>query len=175
MELVNDARLIIPFYDEYDELVAVSGRALETSDKTLRYVTLRTNDSQSKLIFGMDRLDKNSHIYLVEGPIDSLFIKNCVASGDANLALTADSLNISTDKITLIYDNEPRNKEILKLMQNAINLRFNVVIWPDTIQGKDINEMVMGGIASDEIEKIISNNTFSGLEAQTKFVFWKKL
>ena len=123
----------------------------------------------------MDRLDKNSHTYLVEGPIDSLFIKNCVASGDANLALTADSLNISTDKITLIYDNEPRNKEILKLMQNAINLRFNVVIWPDTIQGKDINEMVMGGIASDEIEKIISNNTFSGLEAQTKFVFWKKL
>ena len=174
-ELVDDARLVIPFYDEYDELIAVSGRALETSDKTLRYVTLRTNDSQSKLIFGMDRLDKNSHIYLVEGPIDSLFIKNCVASGDANLALTAESLDVSTDKITLIYDNEPRNKEILKLMQNAINLRFNVVIWPDTIQGKDINEMIMGGISFDEIEKIISSNTFSGLEAQTKFVFWKKL
>jgi hypothetical protein len=98
-----------------------------------------------------------------------------VASGDANLALTADSLNVSTDKITLIFDNEPRNKEILKLMQNAINLRFNVVIWPDTIAQKDINDMVRGGIAVDEIEKIISNNTFSGLEAQTKFVFWKKL
>ena len=93
----------------------------------------------------------------------------------SNLALTAESLDVSTDKITLIYDNEPRNKEILKLMQNAINLRFNVVIWPDTIQGKDINEMIMGGISFDEIEKIISSNTFSGLEAQTKFVFWKKL
>jgi DNA primase len=173
--IVDDARLVIPFYDDYNELIAVSGRALETGDKTLRYVTLRTNDSQAKLMYGMDRLDKNSAIRIVEGPIDSLFVKNCIASGDANLALAADSLDMPSDKITLIFDNEPRNKEILKLMQNAINLHFNVVIWPDTMQGKDINEMVMSGISLDEIEKIISSNTFSGLEAKTKFVFWKKL
>jgi transcription elongation factor Elf1 len=49
-QLLDDARLVIPFYDEYNDLIAVSGRALETSDKTLRYVTLRINDSQNKLI-----------------------------------------------------------------------------------------------------------------------------
>ena len=80
----------------------------------------------------------------------------------------------SSDLI-LIFDNEPRNKEIVKLMQDAIKLGHDVVIWPDMLKSKDINEMVMSGISSDEIEAIISSNTFKGLEAQAKFVFWKKV
>ncbi len=94
--IVDDARLVIPFYDEYNELIAVSGRALETGDKTLRYITLRTNDSQDKLIFGMDRVDLNQTVKIVEGPVDSLFLKNCIASGDANLVLCADAISSLT-------------------------------------------------------------------------------
>ena len=172
-KLIDDARVIIPFYDVYNNLIAVSGRALETSDKTLRYITIRTTDSEEKLVFGMDRVSVHEPVRVVEGPLDSLFVKNCVASADANLAIVAE--NISAGKKVLIFDNEPRNKEIVKLMQDAIKLNYDVVIWPDTIQGKDINEMVMNGISVDEIESIISSNTFSGLEAQTKFVFWKKI
>ena len=171
--IVDDARLVIPFYDEYNELIAVSGRALETGDKTLRYITLRTNDSQDKLIFGMDRVDLNQSVKIVEGPVDSLFLKNCIASGDANLVLCADA--ISSDKIVLIFDNEPRNKEIVKMMQNAIGLKYDVVIWPDTIGGKDINEIILSGKSQDEIEEIISSNTFRGIEAQLKFNMWKKV
>jgi transcription elongation factor Elf1 len=171
--IVDDARLVIPFYDEYNELIAVSGRALETGDKTLRYITLRTNDSQDKLIFGMDRVDLNQTVKIVEGPVDSLFLKNCIASGDANLVLCADA--ISSDKIVLIFDNEPRNKEIVKMMQNAIGLKYDVVIWPDTIGGKDINEIILSGKSQDEIEEIISSNTFRGIEAQLKFNMWKKV
>jgi len=171
--VVDDARLVIPFYDKYNDLIAVSGRALETSDKTLRYVTLRTNDSKDKLLYGMDRVNLSETVKIVEGPIDSLFLTNCIASGDANLVLTADE--ISSDKKVLIFDNEPRNKEIVKMMQNAIRLGNDIVIWPDTIEGKDINEIILGGITSDELEGIISSNTFSGLQAQTKFVFWKKV
>lgn len=172
-KLIDDARVIIPFYDVYNNLIAVSGRALETSDKTLRYITIRTTDSEEKLVFGMDRVSVHEPVRVVEGPLDSLFVKNCVASADANLAIVAE--NISAGKKVLIFDNEPRNKEIVKLMQDAIKLNYDVVIWPNTIQGKDINEMVMNGISVDEIESIISSNTFSGLEAQTKFVFWKKI
>jgi transcription elongation factor Elf1 len=172
-QILDDARLVIPFYDEYNELIAISGRALETSDKTLRYVTIRTNESEDKLLYGLDRIDKSKSLKIVEGPIDSLFLSNCVASGDANLTIAAK--NIDSDKKILIFDNEPRNKEIVKMMQDAIKSQHDVVIWPDTIQGKDINEMVMNGLSPDEIEKIISNNTFRNLEAQTKFVFWKKV
>ena len=171
--IVDDARLVIPFYDKYNDLIAVSGRALETSDKTLRYVTLRTNDSKDKLLYGMDRVDLSETVKIVEGPIDSLFLTNCIASGDTNLVLTSDE--ISSDKKVLIFDNEPRNKEIVKMMQNAIRLGNDIVIWPNNIAGKDINEIILGGITSDELEGIISSNTFSGLQAQTKFVFWKKV
>ena len=172
-KLIDDARVIIPFYDVYNNLIAVSGRALETSDKTLRYITIRTTDNEEKLVFGMDRVSVHEPVRVVEGPLDSLFVKNCIASADANLAIVAE--NISAGKKVLIFDNEPRNKEIVKLMQESIKSNHNIVIWPNTIQANDVNEMVMSGISVDEIESIISSNTFSGLEAQTKFVFWKKI
>jgi transcription elongation factor Elf1 len=172
-ELLPDARLVIPFYNEYNELIAVSGRALETSDKTLRYVTVRTLESNNKLVYGMDRVDLDKSVRIVEGPIDSLFVDNCIASGDANLALTAK--NIDCKEKLLIFDNQPRNKEVCKLMLDAIKLEHNVVIWPDYIESKDINDMIVTGISKDEIETIISSNSFSGLEAQTRFTFWKKV
>lgn len=172
-QIVDDARLVIPFYNEYNELIAVSGRALETGDKTLRYVTIRTVVSDSKLVYGLERVDLKKSVKIVEGPLDSLFISNCLASGDANLALTAK--DVDNDKIILIFDNEPRNKEIVKMMQDAIKLRHNVVIWPGTVKGKDINEMIMNGISPDEIERIISSNTFRDIEAQLKMNMWKKL
>ena len=172
-QIVDDARLVIPFYNEYNELIAVSGRALETNDKTLRYVTIRTIESDKKLIYGMDRVDLNQPVKIVEGPIESVFLSNCIASGDANLALVADE--ISAAEKVLIFDNEPRNKEIVKMMQNAIKLHHNVVIWPSSIQGKDINEIILSGKPVDEIEKIISSNTFRDIEAQLKFNMWKKI
>ena len=172
-KLVDDARLIIPFYDEYNNLIAVSGRALETSDKTLRYITIRTNDSEEKLVYGMDRLNIHETVKIVEGPIDSLFLKNCVASGDANLLSVANKIS-AVNKV-LIYDNESRNKDIVKMMQDAIISDQLIVVWPDTIGAKDINEMVMSGISQDEIESIISSNTFKGLQAQVKFNMWKKI
>jgi hypothetical protein len=172
-EITADKRLVIPFYDTYGALIAVSGRALETADNKLRYVTMRTNESENKLIYGMDKVNLLEKVILVEGPIDSLFLNNCVASGDANLALTAKS--ISAGKIVLVFDNEPRNKEVVKMIQDAIKLDHDVVIWPDTMTVKDINEMIMGGLSPDEIHSIISSNTVSGLEAQLKFNFWKKV
>jgi len=172
-EITADARLVIPFYDKYNTLIGVSGRALENSDYKLRYVTLRTNESQDKLIYGMDKVNTNELVKIVEGPLDSMFLSNCVGSGDSALIQTAKL--IDAENKVLIFDNEPRNKEIVKLMEDAIKLGYDIVIWPNTIEQKDINEMVMSGISPDEIERIISSNTFTGLRAQMKFVSWKKI
>jgi transcription elongation factor Elf1 len=172
-ELVNDARLIIPFYNEFDELVAVSGRALETSDFKLKYITVRTQESDKKLIFGMNTVNTKLLVKIVEGPIDSLFLSNCVASCDSNLSNAAK--NIQADNKVLIYDNEPRNKEIVGLMKKAIKENHSIVIWPDTIGYKDINEMIQNGMEVSEIENIIEENTFCGINALTKFTFWKKV
>ena len=172
-EITADARLVIPFYDKYNTLIGVSGRALENSDYKLRYVTLRTNESQDKLIYGMDKVNTNELVKIVEGPLDSMFLINCVGSGDSALIQTAKL--IDAENKVLIFDNEPRNKEIVKLMEDAIKLGYNIVIWPDTMEQKDINEMVMAGFSPAEIERIISSNTFTGLRAQMKFISWKKI
>ena len=172
-KITEDKRLVIPFYSEYNDLIAISGRALENADDKLRYVTIRTNSQENKLIYGLDRINSSQKVFLVEGPIDSLFLNNCLASGDSNLSLTREQLDFKN--VTLVFDNENRNKEILKLMEKAIKTGNDIVIWPDTMLGKDINEFVMNGISSDEIESIISSNTFNGIRAQLKFNMWKRL
>jgi transcription elongation factor Elf1 len=171
-DFADDARLVIPFYNEYDELVAVSGRALENSSEKLRYLTFRTNDDDKKLIYGLDRIDKNKQVRIVEGPLDSLFLDNCCASGDANLSIAAQ--NVNANDMVLIFDNEPRNKEIVAMVELAIDKRYKVVLWPENLNGKDINEMIMSGMTKEQIESIISKNTFSGLPAKLQWVYWKK-
>lgn len=171
-QIGDDARLVIPYYNEYDEMIAVSGRALETSSEKLRYVTVRTVDSDKKLLYGMDRIDKDLTVKIVEGPLDSLFLKNSVASGDANLTIAAKA--VDAKDMVLVFDNEPRNKEIVKMIELAIKNNHSVVIWPQNTHGKDINEMIMNGLTSGEVESIISSNTFSGLSAQIQLNFWKK-
>jgi len=169
----EEPRLVIPFYDEHDELIAVSGRALTIASQFLRYVTIRTNESEDKLVFGLDRIDKNKKVLIVEGQFDSLFLPNCVASCDANLTRVIDV--IKTNSYVLIWDNEPRNKEILRIMQEAIKKDFSLVIWPDNTVGKDINEMVVNGTPIESILNTINSNIYRGVEAQLRFNFWKKL
>ena len=170
--ITEDKRLVIPMYDEYNSLISVSGRALETSDNKLRYVVVRTNEDKNKLIYGCDRIILSEKVLIVEGQLDSLFLNNCLASGDANLALTAKS--IKAKDIVLVPDCEPRNKEILSLMRSAIKDGHKIVIWPDTMVGKDINEFIMNGITPAEVQSIINQNTFSGIQAQLKFNMWKR-
>jgi hypothetical protein len=109
----------------------------------------------------------------VEGPIDSMFLSNAVATADSNLESIVATLDKS--KVVLVFDNEPRNKEIVSKINSAIDNHFNVVIWPEFIDSKDINEMILDGFSPDEIQDIISKNTFVNLRAKMEFVNWKKV
>lgn len=167
----NDQRLVIPFYDKEKNLVAIQGRAL--GESKLRYITLKIHDDNKK-VFGLDRIEQDELVYVVEGPIDSMFLKNAVAMADSNL----ESITVVLDKskVVLVFDNEPRNKEIVAKMEHAIDNHFNIVIWPEMIEEKDINDMVLhSGISLDEIHDIIDNNTFVNLRAKMEFVNWKKV
>lgn len=170
----DDPRLVIPYYDAYGGLLALTGRDLLGRHDTLRYVTVRVDQSdETKLIYGLDRVNQSDLVYVVEGPLDSLLLNNSVASGDANLIAVADKL--SAKKIVLVYDNEPRNKDIVFQMSRAISLGFSVCVWPKWIKEKDINAMVIAGYNPSYIEEIINTNTHSGIRAQINFVQWKKI
>jgi len=166
----NDIRLVIPFYDEEKNLVAFQGRALGNSK--LRYITVKLSDDGIKL-FGLDKVNKEEDVFVTEGPIDSMFLENAVATADATL--TNASKYIDKSKLILVYDNEPRNKDICRHMEKAIEEHYRIVIWPEMIEEKDINEMVQNGFTSEELSDIIRSNTFQNLSAKLNFINWKKV
>jgi transcription elongation factor Elf1 len=166
----NDPRLVIPFYDEEKNLVAFQGRAL--GESKLRYITVKLDEDGIKL-FGLDKVNKEEDVYVTEGPIDSMFLENAVATADATL--TNASKYIDKSKLVLVYDNEPRNKDICRHIEKAIEEHYRVVIWPEMIEEKDINEMIQNGFTSDDIKDIIDTHTFQNLRAKMEFINWKKV
>lgn len=169
--LYKEPRIIIPFYDKDGNLLGVQGRSVGVSK--IKYITVKANDNCPK-IFGWNTIDDSKNIYVVEGPIDSLFLYNAVASMDANLI--AASHIIGLDKsYTFVYDNEPRNKQIVSNMRKAIDQGHNVCIWPNDITQKDINEMVLAGNSPATIQHIIDSNTHEGLIATMNLNQWSKI
>ena len=161
-------RLIIPFYDTTGKVFAFQGRAFGKEQP--KYLTIKLDENKQK-VYGLDKVSFQKPIYITEGPIDSLFIDNCLAAGGADLFLKN---KIPNEQITYIFDNEPRNKEIVKRMYKVIEQDFNVVIWPEDLQLKDVNDMIMSGLTKLQLQDIISNNTYSKLSALTKLNYWKK-
>ena len=71
-----------------------------------------------------------------------------------------------------VYDNEPRNREIVNRIAKTIDRGDKVVIWPTSVVEKDINDMVLGG---HNVMSVLESNTYSGLKAKVKFNNWKKI
>jgi hypothetical protein len=159
-------RLIIPFYDTDGKVFAFQGRAFGKEQP--KYLTIKLDENKQK-VFGLDTVNLQEHITIVEGPIDSMFLDNCLAAAGADL-----TLRIKPDNITYIFDNEPRNKEIIKRMYDVVDKDYNLVVWPDDMRHKDINDMILSGMSKAEVQTIISNNTFAKLEALTKLSYYKK-
>jgi transcription elongation factor Elf1 len=162
-------RLIIPFFDEDGKCIAFQGRAF--GKEMPKYVTIKLNEKKEK-IYGLDRMDHNKRIYVTEGPIDSMFIPNAIAVAGAGF--DTKFIDAIKDNATLIMDNEPRSKEITKFIEKLIDNNYTVCLWPDTIQEKDINEMVLAGKPIESIMDTINTNTFQGMEAKLQFTQWRK-
>lgn len=161
--LKSEPRIVIPlFYNK--KLIGVQGRALTKSD--VKYITVMF-DKHSPKIYNYDNVDKEKPVYVLEGPFDASFIKNSIAMCGADLDLK--SLNIHYP--VYVYDNEPRNQEIHARMSKVIQQGYSIVIWPDTIKEKDVNDAVLAG---HNVQEILSQNIYKNLEANLKFNFWKK-
>ena len=156
-------RLVIPFRDESGQVFAAQGRAF--GKEIPKYLTIKFQDKPK--IFGLDRVDFAQRYYVVEGPLDSMFLDNCLAVAGADFRY------LPPGDTTIVLDNEPRSIEIIKQMERLIHQEHELVIWPDSITQKDINDMVLAG--QQDIKTTIDNNTFSGLEATMKLAAWKRI
>jgi len=165
----DESRLAIPFFNEEGILTAVTLRSYGNSP--LRYILVKINED-SPTVFGLDCISKSKPVKIVEGPLDSLFLDNCIACAGTSFN-KIETLNLPEDSI-IIVDNQPKNKEVCNIVDRYIKSGKRVVIWPDNILEKDINEMVLAGVQTVNMEDIISNNVFQNLEAELKFISWRK-
>ena len=165
----GEPRLVIPFFDKDNQLIGAQGRALQESK--IRYVTIKVHEDAPK-VFGLERWNSDQHTYLVEGPIDSLFLPNCLAMAGADMS---DLSILDNTKTTLIFDNEPRNFQIVKSMIRSLQDGWKIVVWPNSITCKDINDMVLTSIKDARLVEIINTNTYSGQRGEWEVKSWKKV
>lgn len=167
----DEPRLLIPFVDQNGNLFGYQGRAF--GDTEPRYITIILDELKPR-VYGLDAVDLKKHVNIVEGPIDSMFVTNCLAMGGSHLDKTVSSLGLQPQNVTIIYDNEPRNKEIVAAVEKAINNGYNVCIWPDNHEYKDINDMIKDGYTTDMIDTMIKNSTYRDLLAKMRLQQWKR-
>ena len=161
----DESRIIIPMYDEDKTLIGFQGRSL--GPNSVKYITVMLKDDAPK-IYGLDQVDSQKPIYVIEGPFDATLVKNSVAMCGSDIDLRT----FGWSDCIYVYDNEPRNREIVNRISKTIDRGCKVVVWPTSIEHKDINDMVLGG---QNIMNVLESNTYSGLKAKIKFNNWKRI
>ena len=161
----DECRIIIPMHDKDNNLIGFQGRSLVPN--SVKYITVMLDEEAPK-IYGLNSVDEKLPVYVVEGPFDSTFVNNSVALCGSD----GDVRCLEGSSVVFVYDNEPRNREIVNRIGKCISRGQSVVIWPNGIVEKDINDMVLSGL---NVMDVIKSNTYSGLEAKIKFNNWKKI
>ena len=161
-------RLVLPFIDRKGNVFGYQGRAFDA--ESIRYITIMLDDTMPK-VFGLDAVDFNKKYYVVEGPIDSLFLDNAVAMAGADA--NASGLE-NLDNAIFVFDNEPRNAQIVERMERVLDKGYKVCIWPTNLVDKDINDMILSDTKAVDIQMIIDMNSYSGLEGKLQMSYWRK-
>lgn len=168
----DEPRLILPFLTVDKKMYGFQGRSFDPNSE-VKYITIMLDKTHPR-IFGLDTADFEKRLYCVEGPIDSLFLSNAIASCGGDIDVELSLINCSKENIVVVYDNEPRNKETVRKMSKAITKGFKVCIWPSELEQKDINDMIKAGYTADEIETMIDKCTYKNLEAELVLTQWKR-
>lgn len=178
-------RLVIPFLDKNNKMFGYQGRALDPTDN-IRYISIMIDENVPKL-FGLDTLDVNRRFYVLEGPIDSMFIDNAIAALGSRMDTLLDRIDFPKENCVIVYDNQPRNKDIIKNMLHAVRRGYNICIWPTSPDDKeDINDIILRKVsgtyvktelvmkAGYAVREIIDSRVFNSLAAELEINRWKR-
>lgn len=170
----DEGRLVIPFISQEGRLFGFQGRSFKPDSK-LRYITIIFDERYPKY-YGLHRVDFSKTFLILEGPLDTTFLRNAIACAGSDIHTSLYHLNADISNAIVVYDNEPRAREIVSKMERCIQDGLRVCLWPEHIESKDINDMILkDGLNPSEIEYIIATNSYSGLEARVRFSKWKKI
>jgi hypothetical protein len=168
----DSTRLLIPFFNKEKKCFAYQGRAIGSDN--IRYITIVIDDDEPK-VYGLDRMDPNKNVFVFEGPIDSMFVDNAIATAGGDMVATLDQLPVAKENLIICYDNEKHNEHTIKKINKAIDHGYKVVIYPDNFKYKDINEAIMAGMNTSDIHFILDRNIVAGLTDSMRLSSYSKV
>lgn len=163
-------RIVFPLYTRDKELFGVSARCIG-SESELRYITIKRPDSKHIKVYGLERYNPDKIGFCLEGALDSEFLVNAVSLTGAS-RLKRGSYPFNPDTTIMVYDNEPRNRDIIKYMKQSLNNGLSVCVWGKDYPYKDVNEGIQGGWTSEMISNYIVENSFKGLQGLARMAAW---
>lgn len=170
----DEPRIIIPMLDKQGIMFGFQGRAIRATEKMLRYITIMLDDTKPK-IYGLNRVDFNYKYYCLEGPFDSMFLPNAIATAGGKMSSELMKARANLENMVVVYDNEPHNSNIVKAIKGAVLSNLKTVIWPNDLREKDINDMVKKGLTALDVKAMIDAHTFQGLEAELEVRRWARV
>ncbi len=176
----EDKRVVWMFRDRTDNIIAMQGRRIDKGEP--RYMISRFNneDISNRLIGGLENINIDETVYVVEGYIDSLFLPNCVSLNGLHLPTIQYLIDeIKVKDLVVVFDNEPANDQIKKNLSELADMSINypfirVCLLPSEMrkQGKDINDYIKHGYTSEQLLQIINNNSYNQSTLKVRSVFW---
>lgn len=174
-DIVHKNRLILPFYDENDDIIFYQSRGLTKKDLYERPKYL-SKVGADRSLYGMQNINPDlDYVFIFEGPIDSYFVEN----GLATCGITEKSNKMFTtlqtqqiNKLNLyekiyVLDNQYCDKAALSKSIILVDNNEKVFIWPKELKKfKDFNDICIAGNKDKIKPEFILKNTHSGLKAK---------
>ena len=172
---VHKNRLILPFYDENNDIIFYQSRGLTKKDLYERPKYLSKVGAERSL-YGIQNINPDlDYVFIFEGPIDSYFVEN----GLATCGITENSSKMFTtlqkqqiNKLNLyekiyVLDNQYCDKAALNKSIALVDNNEKVFIWPKELKKfKDFNDICVAGNKDKIKPEFILKNTHSGLKAK---------
>jgi len=155
--------LIIPYY-LHDKRCEVFQIRFFDPNRMPKYLTFKLKEESIK-VFNLDFVDPTIPVFVLEGPIDSMYVENAIAMGGSDMAV------VPVPDPVFVYDNEPRANIINRKMRKTIDKGHKIVMLPERYDN-DINDMVIAGETG--ITELLKKYTFQGLKAKAKYSTWRK-
>lgn len=167
---IHRNRLVIPFYDYTGKIIHYQTRAIYTEDEENGKYLSKIGSTKS--LFGVNNISEDlDYIFLFEGPIDSMFVKN----GTAVAGLTLNSLQLEQleqfrfHNRVWVLDNQLDNEDVRRQYKDLIDRGEKLVIWPERFKDfKDLNEICVAGKRDSIPPEFLIQNTYSGVDATLK-------
>ena len=154
-------RIIIPFFDNDGQVYYWQGRHLYGEEP--KY--LNRSVDKTDVVYNLPFIDKSKPVIVLEGPIDSMFIENSIATLGLEFSEKNKKIIESLSPYYLFDNDEAGNAKARKLLKEG-NFVF---LWKDFLKSKslpkdikDINDVVLklgvDGFDFDDLRQYFTNS-----------------